>query len=213
VESFIQYELQQVYKLKQHTAGLKDQSELEQHILNTMNNMILHFGERYTPYPKDSINLYIDKSDNPDYNTEIFMDLHLTHYPLRDWRGMWSEMNSTVKSYNKIGKRNKHAIIRGKLGKHQYNTLRLPLMCCDLLEKKQIITFRENEHDLLMSMKHGEWLDERGMPIPDFFKLADELNDKVKKLAEKSTLPDEPDFERIDNFVAKINERIVRGEI
>lgn len=213
VKSFIQYELQQVYRLKQATAGLKDQSELEQHILNTMNNMMLHFGERYTPFPEDSINLYIDKSEQPDYDTEIFMDLHITHYPLRDWRGMWSEMNSTVKSYNKIGKRNKHAIEKGKLGKHMYNTIRLPLMCCDILEKKQIITFREKEHDLLMSMKRNEWLDERGMPIKEFFKLTDELNDKVEEIAKRSDLPEQPDYERIDKFVAKVNERIVRGDL
>lgn len=46
------------------------------------------------------------------------MDINLKHYPLRDYKSMWSEMNNIVKDYSKIGKRNKHAIEHEKLGKH-----------------------------------------------------------------------------------------------
>ena len=79
MNSFKGYANQQMYKLKQATAGMKNQSELEEHILNTMNNMMNNFGNRYTPFPLDNINLYIDKSNRDDYSTEIFMDINLTH--------------------------------------------------------------------------------------------------------------------------------------
>ena len=46
---------------------------------------------------------------------EIYMDLSLKHYPLRDYRSMWNEMNSIVRDYDKLGKRNKHAIEHAKL--------------------------------------------------------------------------------------------------
>lgn len=213
VNSFKGYANQQMYKLKQATAGMKNQSELEEHILNTMNNMMNNFGNRYTPFPLDNINLYIDKSNRDDYNTEIFMDINLTHYPLRDWRGMWAEMNSTVKSYSKIGKRNKHAIEKNKLGKHMCHIARLHYMCLDILKGNGIITYREKEHDLLMDLRNDKWLDENKMPLPKFFTLFDELMNEVDYVEKYSNIPDEPDYEKIYKFVASVNERIVRGEI
>ena len=44
-----------------------------------------------------SIRLYIDQSERPDMDTEIYMDASLTHYPLRDYKGLWAEMNNIVK--------------------------------------------------------------------------------------------------------------------
>ena len=44
---------------------------------------------------------------NPDLESEIFVDINLIHYPLRDYRNIWSEMNNILKDYEKIGKRNK----------------------------------------------------------------------------------------------------------
>lgn len=213
INSFTGFANQQMYRLKQMTVGIQDQSELEQHILNTMQNMTNSFGERYTAFPLDSINLYIDQSAHDNYDTEIFMDLHLTHYPLRDWRGMWSEMNTTVKSYNKLGKRNKYAIEHGRINKHMYNCIRLPIMCKDILEGKGIVTFREAEHDLLMDIKNGGWVNENGMPLKKFFDLYDKIINELNNAAKHSNIPDEPDYDKIKNFVISVNERIIKNEI
>lgn len=53
------------------------------------------------------VKLYIDKAVQEGYDSEIFMDVNLQHYPLRDWAGMWNEMKSIVSSYSKFGKRMK----------------------------------------------------------------------------------------------------------
>lgn len=213
INSFKGFAEQQMYRLKQMTVGFKDQSELEQHILNVMQNMINTFGERYTSFPLDSIDLYIDESKQDNYDTEIFMDIHLTGYPLRDWRGMWSEMNTTVKKYSKLGKRNKYAIEHGRISKHMYNCGRLPKMAKDILDGKGIITFREYDHDLLMDIKSGNWVNEKGMPLSKFFDLYDEIMNEFNYAAEHSDIPDEPDYKKIDEFVLSVNERIVKGEI
>ena len=68
---------------------------------------------------------------------EIYMDLSLKHYPLRDYRSMWNEMNSIVRDYDKLGKRNKHAIEHAKLSKHMMHLVRLYLMAFDILEKRR----------------------------------------------------------------------------
>ena len=67
------------------------------------------------------------------------MDVNLHHYPLRDYKGMWSEMQSIVKAYSKIGKRNEKAIEHNKLGKHMMHLIRLYMMCLDILEKEEIV--------------------------------------------------------------------------
>lgn len=78
------------------------------------------------------------------------MDLSLKHYPLRDYRSMWNEMNSIVRDYDKLGKRNKHAIEHAKLSKHMMHLVRLYLMAFDILEKGEIHTYRKQDLPFLM---------------------------------------------------------------
>ena len=189
------------------------QTEREQHILNSINNAFYTFPEKYFSFPEDSIKLYIDKSHQEDFDTEIYMDINLKHYPLRDYKSMWSEMNNIVKDYSKIGKRNKHAVEHGKLSKHMMHLVRLYYMCFDILENEKIITYREKEHDLLMDIRNGKYLDENKQPIPEFFEMVNELEKRLKYDAENTSLPDSPDYKRINEFVMSVNERIVKGEI
>lgn len=48
--------------------------------------------------------------------------------------------------------------------------IRLYMMCLDILERKEIVTFRAKEHELLMSIRNGEYLDGNRQPIPEFLK-------------------------------------------
>lgn len=192
-------------------ARLVGQAQKEEHVLNSINNVMADFNERYTPYADDAIKLYIDKSDKEDMESEIYMDVNLTRYPLRDYKSMWSEMNNVVKDYSKIGKRNQHAIEHNKLGKHMMHLIRLYMMCLDILENKEIVTFRSKEHNLLMSIRNGEYLDENRQPIPEFFEMVDEYEKKMKYAKENTDLPEKPDYKRIQEFVMSVNERIVRG--
>jgi len=211
--SFGGYANAQLRRLDNKAMRLVDQERQEMHIFNSIQNARLTFPEKYFYYPEDSINLYIDEAVNPDYNTEIFMDVNLKHYPLRDYRAMWSEMNEIIKSYAKIGKRNSHAIEHGKLGKHMMHLVRLFYMCIDILEKEEINTYRREEHNLLMDIRNGKFLDDNMQPIPEFFEMVDELEKKMNYAAENTSLPDNPDYDRIIDFQASVNERIVKGEI
>lgn len=66
---------------------------------------------------------------------------------------------------------------------------------------------------LLMSIRNGEYLNEDGQPIPEFFEMVDELDKRLKYDKENTSLPDTPDYDKINEFVASVNEQIVRGEI
>lgn len=213
VHSFGGYANQQLYRLNQKSAHQLSQAGLEQHILKTLEFMKTDFNKKYSDFSEDQIRLYIDKAVQEGYDTEIFMDVKLTHYPLRDYCSMWSELQNTVKSYGKIGKRNEKALDHGKIAKHMMHLVRLYMMCLDILEKEKIVTYREDEHDLLMDIRNGKFLDSNDQPIPEFFEMVDEYEKNLEYAKQNTSLPDNPNYKEINEFIATVNERVVKGEI
>ena len=140
------------------------------------------------------------------------MNVNLQHYPLRDWTGMWNEMKAIVSSYGKIGKRNENAMSHNKLGKHSAHLIRLYMMCIDILENEKIVTYREKEHDLLMDIRNGKYLDSNRQPIAEFYEMVDEYEQKLEYAKANTALPSNPNYKAINEFVMDVNERIVRGE-
>lgn len=197
VQSFGGYAYSRLRRLDNKAARKTGQAEREQHILNSIKNASYDFQEKYFSYPKDAVKLYIDKSEREELDSEIFMDVCLSHYPLRDYKGMWSEMNNIVKDYAKIGKRNKNAAEHGKLSKHMMHLVRLYLMGIDLLEKEEIITYREKDHDFLMSIRDGKYLDKNDQPTMEFFGIVDALQKRFETAAENTKLPAQPDYKNM----------------
>lgn len=214
IHSFGGYATSQLRRLDNKAARLVGQAQREQHILNSINNASYDFKNKFFPMSEtDKISLYLDDAVQENFDKEIFMDVHLTHYPLRDYKAMWSEMNNIVKEYAKIGSRNSKAIEHGKLAKHMMHLIRLYLMCLDILEHGEIITYREKDHDFLMEIRNGKYLDENRQPIPEFFEMVDEFEKKLEYAKENTDLPDKPDFAAIKEFSISVNERIVKGEV
>lgn len=213
IYSFGGYANQQLWRLSNKSARLVSQEEQERHILSSIQSAATTFKNKFALYDDDSIRLYVDKSEREEYDSEIFMDINLKHYPLRDYKGMWGEMNNIVKDYAKIGKRNSHAIERGKLSKHMMHLIRLYLMCLDILENGEIVTYREKDHDFLMEIRNGKYLDENRQPIAEFYEIVEEFEAKMQNARETTALPENPDYKKIQEFVMSVNERIVRGDI
>lgn len=213
IHSFAGYATAQLRRLENKSARLVGQAQNEQYILNTIKNAQYDFKTRYYPHSDNNIKLYIDDAVQEDYEAEIFMDINLQHYPLRDWAGMWNEMKSIVSSYNKFGRRNTKAVQKDKLGKHMAHLLRLYMMCIDILTKEEVITYRSEEHDLLMDIRNGKYLDDNKQPTSDFYDLLNEYEKRFDDAKKNTSLPDEPDYKRINEFKMDVNERIVRGRI
>ena len=212
VYSFGGYANQQLRRMELLCNRDVSQSQREQFILNTINNAMYDIKRAYQDFTDEEIKLYIDKAVQEGYNTEIFMDVNLKHYPLRDYCSVWNEMKAIVSSYNKIGKRNEKAITHNKLGKHMMHLIRLYMMCLDILEKEKIVTYREAEHDLLMNIRNGQFLDSNNQPIPEFYEMVDEYENKLDYAKLNTSLPDNPDYKKINDFVMSVNERVVKGE-
>ena len=91
--------------------------------------------------------------------------------------------------------------------------VRLYIMCLDILEKEQIITYREAEHDLLMDIRNGKYLDDNRQPIAEFYEMVDEYEKRLEYAKQNTNLPNNPNYKAINEFVASVNERVVKGEV
>lgn len=210
--SFGGYASSQLRRLQNKSARLVSQTEQEQHILKSIEYASLEYRNRYFDMPDDAIRLYVDKSAREDMDSEIYMDIHLEHYPLRDYKGLWSEMNSVVKSYDKMGGRNKNAIAHDKLGKHMMHLVRLYYMCFDILEKRQINTYRYDEHNLLMSIRNGDYLDSNNQPTSEFYDMVEQLEKRLDYDRRNTDLPPKADRTKIYDLVESINLQVIKQE-
>ena len=83
------------------------QSEKEKHVMNSLKSAMYSFEQRYQHFEDGSIKLYVDTSQKENFDSEIYMDIQLQHYPLRDYKGLWAEMHNIVKDYSKLNGRNR----------------------------------------------------------------------------------------------------------
>ncbi|MDE5598596.1 MAG: nucleotidyltransferase domain-containing protein [Lachnospiraceae bacterium] len=188
------------------------QNEKEQHIFNSVKNAMHDFNNHFKHFKNGSLEIFIDKAVNPELETEIFVNANMTHYPLRDYCGMWNSMANVVRDYEKIGKRNKKKDDL-HLNKHAMHLIRLFMMALDILEKGEINTYREKEQALLMDIRFGKYQKEDGTFHESFYDMLSDFEKKLHYAAENTDLPDEPDMAKVQELVMTINERVIRDEI
>jgi hypothetical protein len=188
------------------------QSEKEQHIFNSVKNAMHDFNNKYKHFENGSLEIFIDKAENPELETELFVNVNMTHYPLRDYTNMWNTMANVVRDYEKIGKRNKKKDDL-HLNKHAMHLIRLFMMALDILEKGEINTYREKEHNLLMDIRAGKYQKEDGTFHESFYDMLSDFEKKLDYAAANTDLPEEPDMSKVQELVMTINERVIRDEI
>lgn len=212
VHSFGGYANSQLRRLENKAAREVGQAQRENYILKSIEHAQVDFRQKYFHYPDDSIKLYVDESYRADYETEIYMDVNLTHYPLRDFKDMWSEMHQIVMSYGKIGRRNVKAIAHDKLGKHMAHLVRLYLMAFDILERGEIVTYRSADHELLMSIRNGDFLDNQKQPISSFYDMVNDLEKRLDYAKRNTSLPEKVNLKEVEDFVYSVNHLVCKGD-
>ncbi len=185
--------------------------EREQHIYHSVKNALEDFQRKSELFDKGNIRIYIDQSDHPDLETEIFIDADYKHLPLRDYENMLGVMNNVVRDYDKIGKRNKKKD-DNHLNKHAMHLIRLFMMAVDILEKGEIRTHRTDDLDLLKSIRRGDFQKEDRTFSEEFYDLLSEYEKRLDLATKKSTLPDNPDMDRVEKFVEYVNRKAIDGD-
>lgn len=205
VGSFGGYATQQLRRLQAALACDRyDQSEKEKQILSSCKSSMTTFNDRYKEFEEGAINLYIDDSEREDLDTEIFVDVSLQHYPLRDYKNIWSDLNTVIKEYGKITQRNKKKD-DAHLNKHAMHLIRLYLMCIDILETGDIVTYRKNDLPLLMAIRNGEYQKEDGTFRQEFYDMLDVYEQRMQYAKKNTDLPPKPDYKKIEEFVIMAN--------
>lgn len=180
--------------------------------MKSVMNALDDFNRRNIGEDKGSLRLYIDKAENPELETEIFVDADYKHLPLRDYTDMWGTMRTVVRDYDKIGKRNKKKD-DNHLNKHAMHLIRLFMMAIDILEKGEIRTHRTDDLPLLLAIRRGEYMQEDGTFSSSFYEMLEEYERKLDEAATKTVLPDNPDMEQVEKFVERINRFAITGEL
>lgn len=212
IHTFGGYAISRLRRLQNKATRLVSQPENEKYILDSIKNAEYDFKQRYFPMTDGSIKLYVDKAVNPEYESEIFMNINLKGYPLRDYAGMWNEMKCITSSYSKNSKCNETAIEKGKFGKNMMHLIRLYMMCIDILEKEEIITRRTAEHDLLMDIRNGKYLDSNQQPTSGFYDILNEYEKRFEYAKNNTSLPDKPNHKKIEEIQIVANKIIVSRE-
>jgi predicted nucleotidyltransferase len=119
-------------------------------------------------------------------------------------------MNEMERNYSKLNHRNTKPDMQ-KLNKHAMHIVRLLYMGIDILTEQKVVTYREKERDLLLSIRAGDFMEPAGLYGAKFGKLVDELEAKYKEAQGRTELPDEPNIRWINDFVLETNLEIVRG--
>jgi len=213
IKSFGGYAGDQLRRLQNAIArDTLPQSDREKHILKSVMNALDDFNRRNMACEKGSVKLYIDQAENPELDTEIFVDADYKHLPLRDYTDMWGIMKTVVRDYDKIGKRNKKKD-DNHLNKHAMHLIRLFMMAVDILEKGEIRTHRTDDLPLLLAIRKGEYMQEDGTFSPEFYEILEEYERKLDEASTKTMLPDNPDMDKVEKFVERINRFVITGEL
>jgi predicted nucleotidyltransferase len=201
IHSFGNYATAQLRRLQNALArDSYPRPQKEQHILNSIYGQIEHLKRTYKSFTGNNINLYIDISEKKDMETEIFIDINLRHYPLRDFKNIYSDMNNVIIGYDKLNHRNSKKD-ELHLNKHAMHLIRLLVTGTEILEGKGIHTRLENEKELFLDIRSGKFT------YDEIFEMARDYEKRFKLAAQQTSLPEAPDYKRVEELMLGIYQK------
>ena len=212
-ESFGHYADAQLRRLQNAIArDSMTQPDREEHIIRSVKHALEDYNRKNEDSDSGVTRLYIDDAVTEGLETEIFIDGELKHFPLRKYNDMLNTMNTVIREYDKIGKRNKKKDDY-HLNKHAMHLVRLFMMGIDILEYQTIRTRRpDDELELLKSIRDGYYMKD-SILNDEFYKVVADYEKRFAEAERNSSLPDSPDMERIEAFVENVNRRIINSSL
>lgn len=189
----------------------QDAQILEESMMRSCENKMLHFNKTYNHYYNGLMKLRLQENNKDELNEEVVIDINsITGLPVRELKGILNDFNNVLQDYTKatINHRNKKST-KEKLAKHQMHLFRLYFMLLDILEQGQIITYREKEHDFLMNVRNGCFINEDNTISQELIEVKADLEKRVSYAILNTSLPDKPDENKINDFVMSVNKKII----
>ena len=200
--SFGGYALSQLRRLENALARDNyPQDKKEEHIKGAIERAMLSFNNKYKDLG-NGFNIYIDKSNKADFDKEIFMNLNLKGYPLRDFHGVYSEMSNIINDYSKLNHRNKKKDELHLL-KHSMHLIRLLITGTEVLSGKGINTYREKDKEFLLDIRNGKYSYE------EIFEMVSKYEKEFEYANKNTILPQKPNHKKINEIVIEINKKVL----
>ncbi len=203
VHTFKGYAEAQLHRLKNTLADNEySYSERQEHISNTINHVIKGFNLTYKNWGENTAQCFVDS--NEEIHLKINADMKIT-----ELGHILNHIHNVNSSFNKLNKRNNKKDEK-HINKHAMHLLRLYFMLCDILDGK-IVTYRSKEHDLLMDIRNGKYM-QNGRIKNEFFEILEELKIKSDKAIERTNLPEFPDMKKLNKLKIRINKMSLNSE-
>ena len=95
----------------------------------------------------------------------------------------------------------------------KYDRLDILRYLYDLAEDEEINTYRQSDHDFLMSVRNNSMLDNKGQPTSEFWEVLSDLEKRFDYAKKNTSLPDVPNIAKINELKMLVNEMIINGSI
>lgn len=174
------------------------QSKKEEHILHSIEKQMQHLKKSYEEIEANNVQIYLDKSNKGKFDKEIFINLSLQHYPLRDLKNIYFEMNNITKQYGKLNHRNRKKS-KESLYKRAMHLIRLLIMGTEILEGKGVHTYRKNDREFLLDIRNGKYT------FDEIFEMVNMYEKKFKYATKNTNLPEDIDFKKVEELKIEIN--------
>ncbi|MBC2195646.1 DNA polymerase beta superfamily protein [Listeria booriae] len=164
--------------------------EKEALVLERLNTQIGRFDDKYSDLDSNALNLRLE-------NNEIVMDLNLQGYPLRDFNGIYTDLQGIVRTFDKARSDDSQKELP-QLYKHAMHLVRMLVTGRDILEGKGVITKRRAEHELLMAIRSGE------MTFDEIFECVAVLQLEFDRAAKETALPEQVNMKQIEELLISL---------
>lgn len=181
-------------------------SEEEQlkHIKDTMDVAMLKLEEKNEIFGENSVSSKIEDG-------QLKLTFNIDNKPINVIRSAMNDILTIEHTYDKLNARNTKKDEQ-HLNKHIMHLVRLFLTCIDILEKEEIITYREKDRDFLLEIRNGKYIKD-GKLTPEFKDLLNDLEARLEKAKQNTKLPEKSNFNQLNKLVMDINESIIKGTV
>lgn len=180
--TFIGYATAQLRRLENALSIINNKDE---QMLNSIQSMLLKESNQFN----GNFNIYLDDGLKCNINSNNISLKYLISFI--------KGLETNVNNFDKINNRNKKKDAQ-HLYKHAMHLIRLYLMGIDILKNQQINTYRYKEHKLLMNIRNGK------LSMQEIFNLKNDLQQEIDLAYKYCTLPDIPDYDKINNLMLDI---------
>lgn len=198
IGSFKGYALAQLHRMENALChDTYSEAQKLAHIKNAMERAMLSFKGRYEHYEGQKMTIIEDKRG-------LLLQGEINGCPLSEFSGMLSELREIERNYQKLNYRNNKKDSY-HLSKHIMHIFRLLYMYMDIAKDLKVITYREKEHDFLLSVKNGLFIKEDGSLRKEFYDAYSELEKEVEYVTKHTVLPEHPNYANIESFLMSSN--------